>query len=76
MQTYLQQLEDRCREEGLDLRAVAKAEGFGNSTLWRWRSGHHQPSERKVRALFDRIDRMVRNQKRREGRASAPKTAA
>ncbi len=76
MQTYLQQLEDRCREEGLDLRAVCKAEGLANETLWRWRTGRHLPSEWKVKALFERIDKMARNQKRREGRTSAPETAA
>ena len=76
MQTYLAQLEDRCRAEGLDLRAVCKAEGLGNETLWRWRTGRHRPSEGKVQALFARIDKMIRNQKRREGRTSAPETAA
>lgn len=75
MESYLDQLDQRCRAEGLTLQEVCKAEGVPQVTLWRWRSGIHGPSERKVKALVRRIDKMV---KARQGQAegSQPKEVA
>ncbi len=59
MMSYLEQLEDRCRQVGLDLADVCEQEGVAATTLARWRKGEATCREGTVRRLFDRIDAVL-----------------
>ncbi len=56
---YLDQLEVRAAELGLDLADVCAAEGVAPTTLARWRKGEATCREGTARALFGRMDRMA-----------------
>ena len=56
---YLDQLEVRAAELGLDLADVCAAEGVALTTLARWRKGEATCREGTARALFRRMDRMA-----------------
>lgn len=52
---YLDQLEAACREHGIDLIDVCRAEGVADTTLLRWRKGEAFPREGTAKALIERI---------------------
>ena len=56
---YLDQLEVRAAELGLDLADVCAAEGVAPTTLARWRKGEATCREGTARALFRRMDEMA-----------------
>ena len=56
---YLDQLEVRAAELGLDLADVCAAEGVAPTTLARWRKGEATCREGTARALFGRMDGMA-----------------
>ena len=56
---YLDQLEVRAAELGLDLADVCAAEGVAPTTLARWRKGEGNCREGTARALFGRMDEMA-----------------
>ncbi|HDZ40047.1 MAG TPA: XRE family transcriptional regulator [Marinobacter sp.] len=58
MDTYLDQLEARCAELGVNLEEICLRDGVAYTTLWRWRKGHTTPRQDTVQALFKRMARM------------------
>lgn len=56
MKSYLQQLEERAAEVGVDLVSVCEAEGVALTTFRRWRNGQTTPREKTAERLFKRMD--------------------
>ena len=61
METYLQQLEARCADAGVNLGDLCRAEGVADTTLARWRNGESTCREGTAKALFARLDKMRSN---------------
>ena len=57
--TYLDQLDERASELGVDLKRVCELEGVAATTLARWRKGEATCREETAHRLFARMDAMA-----------------
>ena len=65
MIVYLEQLEKKAGELGLDLEEVCAAEGVAATTLQRWRLGRTTCREDTAKKLFSRMRIMETNEGKR-----------
>lgn len=75
LSSYLDQLERKASENGVDLADACRSEGIARTTLFRWRKGDAFPREATAAAIMRRIERMVR-ERATEDAAPPPAEAA